>query len=309
QGGERAEDDAERQEERMLAPERCYGRGSGSGPESHGDERHGEDGQVHEQDDHEVAEEPAQGLDREAEVDQVPVTERQPRRDRAEHERAGEEGERIEQGRRGEDGSQTTEARAHAERDQPESERDGVGARALPAGVAPEGGEVDRGGHGEDRPHADLAQAGGVRLTRAQDERRLASDEEHRASDEDGRGRLVEATLEHREGRHGEADQTTDRELTEDEEEAVAEIGHRPLLDDGAGDDKRRGAARRPPRGALYSATISTRRFSARPSAVLLLATGRDFPYPRVVIRLALMPFCTMRSRTVSARRSDSFWL
>src|SRR6058998_3354895 len=63
---------------------------------------------------------------------------------------------------------------------------------------------------------------------------------------------------------------------------------------DAAGRGRGRAGSPARPQGTRYSAMISTRRFSARPSAVWLLATGRALPNPRVVIRLALMPFETM---------------
>ena len=43
-----------------------------------------------------------------------------------------------------------------------------------------------------------------------------------------------------------------------------------------------------------YSSVISTRRFFARPSFVLLLATGFALPQPLVVIRDAWMPRSTI---------------
>src|SRR5262249_556636 len=278
-------------------------------------ERRGEHRQVHEDHDHEVAEEAAQGLDREAEIDEVPVTEREPRGDRAEHERAGEEGERVEHGGGGEDWPEAAAAGAHGERGESEGQRDDVRAGAPAPGVAPQGREVDGGGEREERPHAQLGQAGGARLAGAQEERDLAGDEERRAADEDGRGRLVEAALEQREGWHREAEETADGELPEDEQETVAEVRHRlrPTRPPRPGPGRRAAPRKRPagrpppPRAARRASRAMTppRRFSARPSAVALLATGFAFPNPRVVIRLALIPFSTMRLRTVSARRSD----
>jgi hypothetical protein len=51
---------------------------------------------------------------------------------------------------------------------------------------------------------------------------------------------------------------------------------------------------------------ISTRRFSVRPSAVSLVATGRDSPSPRTVMRPASTPSVTSAVRTAAARRSES---
>src|SRR5262249_15141446 len=49
-----------------------------------------------------------------------------------------------------------------------------------------------------------------------------------------------------------------------------------------------------PAAGTRYWAMISTRRFSARPAAVLLEAIGLLLPKPGVVMRLGLIPFFTM---------------
>src|SRR5439155_18744553 len=93
------------------------------------------------------------------------------------------------------------------------------------------------------------------------------------AAEKDTRTRVVEAASESGEGRDRERRQPADSELPEDEEEAGAEVEHAP-------------APEEPPRRAdpgqqaqtLYSTTTSARRFFARPSAVSLSATGRDFP-------------------------------
>ena len=56
--------------------------------------------------------------------------------------------------------------------------------------------------------------------------------------------------------------------------------------------------------------TASMRRFSARPASVSLVAMGLASPKPTAVSREASMPKLAMRySRTLFARRSDSFWL
>src|SRR5690606_39622583 len=60
---------------------------------------------------------------------------------------------------------------------------------------------------------------------------------------------------------------------------------------------------------AAYSARLicsSTRRFSARPSAVLLLATGRSAPAPATVIIVRSTPCWIRNSRTDTARASDN---
>ena len=54
----------------------------------------------------------------------------------------------------------------------------------------------------------------------------LAGEEEDREAEEDAGARPVEAALEHGERRHGEAGDPADGELTEEEEEAVAEARH-----------------------------------------------------------------------------------
>src|SRR6185295_3275516 len=115
-------------------------------------------------------------------------------------------------------------------------------------------------------------------------ERHLAEEEQRRAPEENSGARLVEAALEHREGRNREASQAAHGELAEDEQEAGAEVRHAPaFLDDGAGCHKRRGADVRGDiraAAALQRAMISARRFLARPSAVLLSAMGLLFPKP-----------------------------
>src|SRR5581483_323167 len=53
----------------------------------------------------------------------------------------------------------------------------------------------------------------------------------------------------------------------------------------------------------------STRRFSSRPSSVLLSATGMDLPKPLVVMRPSSMQRPTRYFLTEAARATDSFWL
>ena len=63
--------------------------------------------------------------------------------------------------------------------------------------------------------------------------------------------------------------------------------------------------------GRRYSERIrtSTRRFSARPFAVALSATGLVSPKPAVEIRAGSIPRFTSRSLTASARFSERVWL
>ncbi len=55
--------------------------------------------------------------------------------------------------------------------------------------------------------------------------------------------------------------------------------------------------------------TIDTRRFSVRPAAVSLKATGWRLPRPRVSMFSCFMPVCANTVATLLARRTESCWL
>src|SRR5262245_55283058 len=59
---------------------------------------------------------------------------------------------------------------------------------------------------------------------------------------------------------------------------------------------------------STHFTTISTRRLFARPSGLLLSATGTDSPLPTALIRSDRTPLDTRWVRTASARRCESSW-
>src|SRR5947208_2831840 len=195
----------------------------------------------------------------------------------AEGERAGHEGERVEDRRGREEGLHPVAARAHGERDEAEEERKGERARPPASDLAPEGGEVARLGDGERGPERDLAPPD--RGAAAESEVDRPAEVEDGAAHEHPGARLVEATLEGRERRHGEGGEPAHGELAEHEEEAGAEV--RPEV-------------RHP--SVLVEATERDKhaRPRARPEPAALLAIGFVLPKPFTLMRAASMPCETM---------------
>ncbi len=225
EGGDRAEQEARGEERAVLVPERRDGRGARRRSERHHQDGQREHPRVEEDDGDEVAEQPPHGLDREAEIDQVPVAEEHARRHRAEGERAGHEGEGVEDGGGREEGPHAIAARAGGERGQAEEERSGERACSPAADVAPERRHVAGQGGGERRPEGDLAAPDRDALADREVDR--CTEVEDGAAEEDAGARFVEAALEHSEGRDGERCEPAHGELAEDQQEAGAEVRHR----------------------------------------------------------------------------------
>src|SRR5437667_1072816 len=256
ESGEGTQEEARGEQGGVVVPQLADRHGAGRRDRHHedGDREHAE---VHDDDGHEVAKETPHRVEREAQVDQIPVAEEHAGRDGAEGQRAGHEGERVEHGRGREERAHPVAARARGERDQAEEEREREGARPAAAALAPEGCEVARLGDGERGPESDLAVPDRDAAANGEVERRAQV--EDGAADEHPGARLVEAALEEGERRHGEGGEAAHGELAEDEEEAGAEVRHPSLLIERTGRDKHARARARPEPAAPARAAITRR--------------------------------------------------
>src|SRR4029453_1386450 len=220
-------EDQPREEERpVLVPEPQHGGSSVARAEGDGGHRHRRDRHLDQKYGDEVAEQALEWLDREAEVDQVPVAEQHSRRDPADHQGAGHDGDGVEGGGRAERGSQTEAEGAEREREDADQERGGEGSRPEQVRLAPQRGEIHAEGGRERGPYSELEQRTRIGSRPAQQQRDPAAEIQQREPEVDARARSVEPTIEDAEGGHAQARAAPAGERAKKKKEAVAEPRH-----------------------------------------------------------------------------------
>src|SRR5262249_23758899 len=224
--GERSEHDAQGEQRGVLMPKTGDGRGPVARRQPEHQQREQPQREVNQQDGDEVAEDAPQRLDREAEVDQIPMTEEHAACYRSEHEGAGQEGDGVDQGGRTSPRTESKAERAHREREEAEEDAGGEAPGAERVRIAPQRGEIGAEGSREGCPEGQLADIAARERAGPEHQGHLASEEQQGEAQKDPRARTVEAAVEDGEGRDREPNEASYRQLPEEQEEAVAEARH-----------------------------------------------------------------------------------
>ena len=156
EGGERPEHDPERQQGRMLVPQVRDGRCALARADAEHEQHEEREGELHDEYRDEVPEEAPEGIDREPEIDEVPVAEQHAARNGPEDEGAGDESDRVEQGGEAARGIEAKPQSADRQGQEPEEQAGGEGSRAQDVRIAPQRGEVGPEGGGEGDPEGKL---------------------------------------------------------------------------------------------------------------------------------------------------------